>query len=72
MLDSKGKKWHPPSRPPSMTQLNDFNNFYLFGQRMILSDCEVTGVMSVGGDHLSTKIGNISKWRPKSKWPTKY
>ena len=24
---------------------------------MILSNCEVTGVTSVGGDHLSTKIG---------------
>ena len=44
--------------------------FHLQSQRMILSDCEATGVTSVGGDNFSTKIGNISKWRPHSKWPT--
>ena len=37
---------------------------------MILSECEVSGVTSVGGDNYSMKIGNISKWWPKSKWPT--
>ena len=46
--------------------------FHLQGQRMILSDCETPGVTSVGGDNLSTKFGNSSKWWPKSKWPTKY
>ena len=44
--------------------------FHLQGQRMILSDCEATGVTSVGGDNFSTKIGNISKWWPKAKWQT--
>ena len=44
--------------------------FHLQGQRIILSDFEVGGVTSVGGDHLSTKIGNISKWQPKTKWQT--
>ena len=29
---------------------------------MILNDCEVDGVTSVGADNLSKKIGNISKW----------
>ena len=38
--------------------------------RSILSDCEVGGVQSVGGRCESMMYGNISKWRPKSKWPT--
>ncbi|WP_242641735.1 hypothetical protein, partial [Candidatus Ichthyocystis sparus] len=33
--------------------------FHLQGQRMLLSDFEVGGVTSVGGDNLSTKIGVI-------------
>ena len=37
---------------------------------MILSDFEVGGVTSVGGDNVCARIGNISIWWPKSKWPT--
>ena len=44
--------------------------FHLQGLKMILSDCEVCCVKSVGGGRYSTRIGNISIWRPKSKWPT--
>ena len=44
--------------------------FHLQGLRMILTDCEVCCVKSVGGCHYSARIGNISKWRPQSKWPT--
>ena len=40
--------------------------------RSILSDCEVCGVQSVGGDNLSMRICNILKWCSKSKWPTLY
>ena len=43
--------------------------FHLQGQRIILSDCEATGVTSVECN-FSTKTGNISKWWPQSKWPT--
>ena len=40
--------------------------------RSILSGCEVCGVKSVGGDNVSMRIPNISKWQPKSKGPTLY
>ena len=44
--------------------------FHLQGLRMILTDCEVCCVKSVGGCHYSVRIGNISKWWSQSKWPT--
>ena len=44
--------------------------FHLQGLRMILTDCEVCCVKSVGGYHYRARIGNISKWQPQSKWPT--
>ena len=72
-----GSKHHPSIMPRCNVQFgqnylkmlctSDHVCFHLQGQRMILSDCEVSGVTSVGGDNLSTKIDNISKWRSKSK-----
>ena len=49
-----------------------FITFNLQDQTMILTDCEVCCVKSVGGCRYSTRIGNISKWRQKSKWTTWY
>ena len=34
---------------------------------MILTDCEVCGLKSVGGGHYIMSYANISKWRPKIK-----
>ena len=48
--------------------------FQLQGLRMILIECEVCGVESVGGVCLSTRHENASKWgwnrNFESKWPT--
>ena len=38
--------------------------FHLQGQTMILTDCEVCGVESVGGGREIMRYGIISKWRP--------
>ena len=49
-----------------------FITFQIQGQMMILADCEVCGVESVGGGHEIMRYGIMSKWWPNSKWPTLY
>ena len=44
-----------------------FITFHLQGQTMILSNCDVCGVESVGGGRYTKGYANISKWRPKIK-----
>ena len=43
-----------------------FIKFHLQGQTMILTDCEVCGVESVGGGREIMRYSIISKWRPNS------
>ena len=45
-------------------------SFHLQGLKMILSECDISGVKSVGGVHKNTRHRNGKKWQGKSKWPT--